>query len=239
MLKALIVEDEQPAIDELTYLLHLFNDIEIVGCAQNGIEGLKLAKNLKPDIVFIDINIPKINGLELLKMLENQNIAIIFTTAYDNYAVEAFELNAIDYLLKPISASRLQKALEKAKNFVKKNELQNKKINKIPVEKKGKIYLLDFSEIVFARSQEGFVEISTKDSTFLFKNSMKNLEEKLQNFSQFYRVQKSYIVNLEYILEIIPWFKSTYWLVVKDANKTRIPVSKSNIKELKSILGLF
>ena len=215
MLKALIVEDEQPAIDELAYLLHLFNDIEIVGCAQNGIEGLKLAKNLKPDIVFIDINIPKINGLELLKMLENQNIA------------------------KPISAFRLQKALEKAKNFVKKNELQNKKINKIPVEKKGRIYLLDFSEIVFARSQEGFVEISTKDSTFLFKNSMKNLEEKLQNFSQFYRVQKSYIVNLEYILEIIPWFKSTYWLVVKDANKTRIPVSKSNIKELKSILGLF
>ncbi|MGC8502017.1 LytR/AlgR family response regulator transcription factor [Desulfurella sp.] len=239
MLKALIVEDEQPAIDELSYLLGLFNDIEIVGYAQNGIEGLKLAKNLKPNVVLIDINIPKINGLELLKMLENQNIAIIFTTAYDNYAVEAFELNAIDYLLKPISASRLQKALEKAKNFVKKNELQNKKINKIPVEKKGKIYLLDFSEIVFARSQEGFVEISTKDSTFLFKNSMKNLEEKLQNFSQFYRVQKSYIVNLEYILEIIPWFKSTYWLVVKDANKTRIPVSKSNIKELKSILGLF
>ncbi|MGC8706735.1 MAG: LytR/AlgR family response regulator transcription factor [Desulfurella sp.] len=239
MLKALIVEDEQPAIDELTYLLHLFNDIEIVGCAQNGIEGLKLAKNLKPDIVFIDINIPKINGLELLKMLENQNIAIIFTTAYDNYAVEAFELNAIDYLLKPISASRLQKALEKAKNFVKKNELQNKKINKIPVEKKGKIYLLDFSEIVFARSQEGFVEIFTKEDTFIFKSSMKHLEEKLQNFSQFYRVQKSYIVNLEYVLEIIPWFKSTYWLVVKDANKTRIPVSKSNIKELKNILGLF
>jgi two-component system response regulator LytT len=237
MLKALIIEDEKPAIDELKYLLSLYDFVEVIGEAQDGIEGLNLLKSLKPDIIFIDINIPKVSGLELSKIISSDKVAIIFTTAYDNYAVDAFELNALDYILKPISPSRLEKSLEKAKNFLNQIEPKQKKIDKIPVEEKGKIYLLDINEIVFAKSQEGFVKIVTKDSSFSFKKSMKNLEEKLQDFPQFYRVQKSYIVNLQSIYEVIPWFKSTYWLVMNDANKTRISVSKSQVKALKSILG--
>lgn len=237
MLKALIIEDEKPAIDELKYLLSLHDFIEVIGEAQDGVEGLILLKSLKPDIVFIDINIPKVNGLELSKAIANNGVAVIFITAYDNYAVDAFELNALDYILKPISPSRLNKSLEKAKNFLIQSKSKQKKIDKIPVEEKGKIYLLGINEIVFAKSHEGFVKIITKDSSFLFKKSMKNLEEKLQYFPQFYRVQKSYIVNLENIYEVIPWFKSTYWLVMNDVNKTRISVSKAQVKELKSILG--
>ncbi|MGE4547109.1 MAG: LytR/AlgR family response regulator transcription factor [Desulfurella sp.] len=237
MFKALIIEDEKPAIDELKYLLSFYDFVEIVGEAQDGLEGLNFIKSLKPDIVFIDINIPKIDGIELSKIISSTKLGVVFITAYDNYAVDAFELNALDYILKPISPSRLEKSLEKAKNFLNQNELKQKKIDKIPVEEKGKIYLLDINQIVFAKSQEGFVKIVTKDSSFLFRKSMKNLEDKLQDFTQFYRVQKSYIVNLQSIYEVIPWFKSTYWLVMNDVNKTRISVSKSQVKELKKILG--
>lgn len=241
MLRVVIIEDELPAIEELKYLLSMYDWIEVVGQAQDGGSGLKLIEALKPDVAFIDINIPKINGIELSKFILHSdiNIYVVFTTAYDEYAIEAFDLNALDYLLKPISVSRLNKSLEKIKTFLKlKENHEYLKINKIAVEKNGKIVMVDFKEIIFAKSQMGNVSIFSKNEEYFYKDTMKALEDKLNHYHNFYRVQKSYIVNLEEVLEVIPWFKSTYWLIMNDEKKTRIPVSKAQVKQLKLVLGI-
>jgi two-component system response regulator LytT len=238
-LRALIIEDEEPAREELKYLLKEYEDIEVVGEADNGITGLHLIEKLKPDIIFLDINIPKIHGCELARHISSISEIgkppfVVFVTAYDIHAIDAFEIGVVDYLLKPISHHRLYKTLEKIRSLYKEIEMP---IEKLPVEKNGRIKLLDLDEIVFAEAYEGNVLIKTKNETFTYKGTMKNLEEKLIG-KGFFRVQKSYIVNLNRILEILPWFKGTYWLVMDDDKKTQIPVSKSQIKELKTLLGL-
>jgi two-component system response regulator LytT len=249
--KTIIVDDEQPAREELIYLLSNYKDIEIIGEADNGLTALKLIQELKPEIVFLDINIPKINGCDVVKniSLSRELPYIVFITAYDMYAIEAFEIGAIDYLLKPISQHRLYKTLEKIRNYYKKNldledsieissEILSKKIKKLAVEKNDRIKLIDLEEIVFAKAYSGKVLIKTENNTFIWKGPIKNLEEKLKN-STFFRVQKSYIINLNKIVEVIPWFKGTYWLVMGDDKKTQITVSKSQIKKLKLLIGIF
>ncbi|QSZ28228.1 response regulator transcription factor [Aceticella autotrophica] len=249
--RAIIVDDEQPAREELIYLLSDYKDIEIIGEADNGLSALKLIQELKPEIVFLDINIPKINGCDVAKdiSLNGELPYVIFTTAYDTHAIEAFEIGAIDYLLKPISQQRLYKTLEKIKNYYKKKldlensikitgEILTKKVEKLAVEKNDRIKLIDLEEIVFAKAYSGKVLIKTKNNTFIYKGTIKNLEEKLKS-NTFFRAQKSYIVNLNKIVEVIPWFKGTYWLVMEDDKKTQITVSKSQIKKLKLLIGIF
>ncbi|SHF11989.1 two component transcriptional regulator, LytTR family [Thermoanaerobacter uzonensis DSM 18761] len=248
-LKALIIDDEPPARDELKYLLSEYEDIEIVGEADNGLAALKLIEELKPEVVFLDINIPKINGSDVAKHISSVGKLpyVVFVTAYDIHAIEAFEIGALDYLLKPISQHRLYKTLEKIRTFYKDTdwkqqynpslELENKKIEKLAVEKKGRIKLIDLDEIIFAEAYEGDVMVKTKNDNFIYKGTIKSLEEKLKE-NAFFRIQKSYIVNLNKIIEILPWFKGTYWVVMDDNKKTQIPVGKSQIKELKLLLGL-
>ncbi|AAM24126.1 two-component system response regulator LytT [Caldanaerobacter subterraneus subsp. tengcongensis MB4] len=238
-LRALIIEDEQPAREELKYLLQEYEDIEVVGEADNGITGLHLIEKLKPDVIFLDINIPKIHGCELARHISavseiGKPPFVVFVTAYDIHAIDAFEIGVVDYLLKPISHHRLYKTLEKIRSLYKETEIP---IRKLAVEKNERIKLLDLEEIVFAEAHEGNVLINTKNETFIYKGTIKSLEEKLKDRG-FFRVQKSYIVNLNKIAEILPWFKGTYWLVMEDNKKTQIPVSKSQIKELKALLGL-
>lgn len=249
--KALIVDDEQPARDELKYLLEDYEDIEVVGEADNGLSALKLIEDLKPDIVFIDINIPKINGCDVAKSISSLGDLpyIVFITAYDIHAVEAFEIGAVDYLLKPLNPSRLYKTLEKIRSIYKDDnnsqeqsvnataQFKLKKLDKLPAEKNGRIKLVDLSEIIFAEAYSGEAVIKTENDRLIYKGTIKSLENRLKN-NKFFRVQKSYIVNLDKIAEVIPWFKGTYWLIMDDAEKTQIPVSKSQIKELKLILGL-
>lgn len=247
--KVLIVDDEQPAREELKYLLEDYDDVEVVGETDNGLDCLKRIEELKPDIVFLDINIPKISGCEVAKSISSLGELpyIVFITAYDVHAVEAFEIGAVDYLLKPLNSSRLYKTLEKIRNFYKNDnnqresintasEFQPKKLNKLAALKNGRIKLVDLSEIIFAKAYSGEVIIKTENDRLIYKGTIKSLENKLNN--KFFRVQKSYIVNLDKIAEVVPWFKGTYWLIMDDAEKTQIPVSKAQIKELKLILGL-
>ena len=238
-LRALIIEDEQPAREELKYLLREYEDIEVVGEADNGLTGLSLIEKLKPDIIFLDINIPKIHGCDLARHISAVSKVgkppfVVFVTAYDIHAIDAFEIGVVDYLLKPLSYHRLYKTIEKIRSLYKENKTP---IGKIAVERDERIKLLDIEEIVFAEAFEGNVLINTKNETFIYKGTIKSLEEKLKD-KGFFRVQKSYIVNLNKIVEILPWFKGTYWLVMEDSKKTQIPVSKSQIKELKALLGL-
>lgn len=248
--RVLIVDDEQPARDELKYLLEDYEDVEVVGEADNGLNAIKMVKELRPDIVFLDINIPKISGMEAAKniILTAEAPYIVFITAYDVYAVEAFEIGAVDYLLKPLSPSRLYKTLDKIRNLYRYpdkwresinniSEFMNKKVDKLPVEKNGRIKLLDLNEIVFAEAYSGEVLIKTKNDRYTFKGTIKDLQARLEN-KGFLRIQKSYIVNLNKIIEVIPWFKGTYWVVMDDDLKTQIPVSKNQVKDLKVILGL-
>lgn len=246
-MKALIIDDEPPARDELKYLLNEYEDVEIVGEADNGLAALKLIEELKPEVVFLDISIPKINGSDVAKHISSVGKLpyVVFVTAYDMHAIEAFEIGAIDYLLKPISQHRLYKTLEKIRTFYKDAQekqqynsiFENKKIEKLAVEKNGRIKLIDLDEIIFAEAYEGNVMIKTKSDNFIYKGTIKSLEEKLKE-NAFFRVQKSYIVNLNKIIEILPWFKGTYWLIMDDNKKTQISVGKSQIKELKLLLGL-
>ncbi|WP_029687868.1 LytTR family DNA-binding domain-containing protein [Thermoanaerobacter sp. A7A] len=248
-LKALIIDDEQPARDELKYLLSEYEDIEIVGEADNGLAALKLIEELKPEVVFLDINIPRINGCDVAKHISTVGKLpyVVFVTAYDIHAIEAFEIGALDYLLKPITQHRLYKTLEKIRTFYRDiqlkeqedstTEIRSKKIEKLAVEKNGRIKLIDLDEIIFAEAYSGDVIVKTKNDDFIYKGTIKSLEEKLKE-NAFFRVQKSYIVNLNKIIEILPWFKGTYWVVMDDDKKTQIPVSKSQIKELKLLLGL-
>ncbi|MGB9678733.1 MAG: LytR/AlgR family response regulator transcription factor [Thermoanaerobacteraceae bacterium] len=243
ILKALIIDDEQPARDELKYLLKDYNFIQIIGESENGLEALKKAEELQPEVIFLDINIPKINGCEVAKNLSNFSKPpyIVFITAYDMHALEAFEIGAVDYLLKPISQQRLYKSLEKIKQFFisfneNKNTFENK-LEKLAVEKNGRIKLINIKEIIFAKAYSGDTIIKTKNDTFTYKGTIKNLKEIL-NQENFFRAQKSYIVNINEIIEIIPWFKGTYWIIMNDEIKTQISVSKNQIKNLKHIVGL-
>jgi len=202
-LKALIIEDEQPARDELKYLLSEYEDIEIVGEADNGVTGLKLIEELKPDVVFIDINIPKINGCDVAKHISSFGKLpyVVFITAYDMHALEAFEIGALDYLLKPISQHRLYKTLERIKSFkdIKLTkqpssslELENKKFGKLAVEKNGRIKLINLDEIIFAEAYEGDVMVKTKSDNFIYKGTIKSLEEKLKEKGFFQNSKKLY-----------------------------------------------
>ncbi|AGB19490.1 LytR/AlgR family response regulator transcription factor [Thermoanaerobacterium thermosaccharolyticum] len=251
VLRSLIVDDEIPAIEGLKRLLEDYkNTLEVVGTATNGTEAFEKIISLKPDVVFLDIDIPKINGINVasnISSLEKVPL-VIFVTAYDSYAIDAFEIGAVDYLLKPINPCRLNKAINKIAGMIDRPDMwQNyidneskffeKQFNKLPVEKFGRIRLIDFDEIVYAEAMEGKVMVKTKNDIFEYNDTMKNLENRLKE-PLFLRVQKSFIVNLNNVVEILPWFKGTYWLIMNDDKKTKISVSKNKIKELKMILGL-
>ncbi len=244
MLKAYIVDDEPLARDELKYLLNRSKQVEIIGesdCVEDTISDISL---LKPDIVFLDIELADDNGLSLAKQLETikPTPAIVFATAYDEYAFQAFELNAIDYILKPFDEQRIQKTLEKIMKMQKVEEkdssinhsLINNENGKIAVLVNERIILLTLADLLYLESSEGKCSIVTINQEYTVSEALVVLEKKL-NPSKFLRVHRSFIVNLDYIVEIEPWFNSTYNLLLKDGSK--VPVSRTYVKELKQRIG--
>lgn len=245
MLKAFLVEDEPLARDELKYLLKESRKIELVGEADNLADAMKDITKQKPDLVFLDIDLDGDNGLDLAKELLRLNPApaIVFATAYDEFALQAFELNAIDYILKPFDEDRIRQTLEKIIQMGKIGTVKNnlspsiKKPNteKIAVLVDERIVLLENESIIYLESFEGKCKIKTMTDEYIVSDSLVVLEKKLQQM-HFMRVHRSYIVNLDHIVEIHPWFNSTYNLVLKD--KSKVPVSRTYIKEFKLHVGL-
>ncbi|MBS4179563.1 LytR/AlgR family response regulator transcription factor [Lederbergia citrea] len=244
MLKAYIVDDEPLARDELKYLLIRSKEVEILGesdCIEDAMADITA---LEPDLVFLDIELAEDNGLSLAKQLVklDPNPAIVFATAYDDYALQAFELNAVDYILKPFDESRIQKTLEKIKKMQKiGNEdppshpvMSNDRNGKIAILVDERIVLLIYEDILYLESSEGKCTIKTIEQEYIVSDALVVLEKKL-NKAQFFRVHRSFIVNLDHIIEIEPWFNSTYNLIMKDGSK--VSVSRTYVKELKQLLG--
>ncbi len=254
MVKCIIVDDEMPAREELKYLLQEFESIQVIGEATHGEEALVLNKKLKPDLMFLDIQMPKISGIDVAhKMIKDEHIPlIVFVTAFEEYAIKAFEVNAIDYILKPISKERLQKNIEKVINthklrkgdyedkieklFKDLSKREVKKVNKISIYDNGRLIPLDPNEIIYATVEERNTIIISTKGRFESNNTLSQLEEKLAS-SNFFRCHKSFLVNLDYIEEIDPWFNSTFLIKMKNL-KDEIPVSRSQAKEFKKIMDI-
>lgn len=247
MWKAYIVEDEPLAREELKYLLTESNKVEIVGEADSLKNAFDEVSKQQPDLVFLDIDLNEDNGLDLAKkLLElNPTPAVVFATAYDEYAMKAFELNAVDYILKPFDEERIRKTLEKITqmgkmgggNFVSAPSLHKSSNDngKIAVLLNEKIVLLEKESIMYLESYEGKCKVKTIDHEYLVSDSLSVLEKKLCN-PNFMRVHRSFLLNMEHVVEIHPWFNSTYNVVLKDHSK--VPVSRTYVKDFRDYVGI-
>lgn len=245
----IIIEDEKPARDLLKAYLEEFEQMEILGEYDNGFEGLKAVNEKKPDVIFLDVQMPKLTGFEMLEVLEH-NPEVIFTTAYDQYAIKAFEQNAVDYLLKPFSRERFREAIGKLEARFKKRDANDggkgniekikihlaegeEKLHRVVIKKSGKIHVISTNNISYLEAQDDYVMIYTNDGKYLKQQTMKYFEKHLDS-EQFVRVHRSYIVNVSNIERIEPYEKSNYVLILKDGNK--VPVSRTGMQVLKENL---
>ncbi len=237
MIKCVIVEDEFPAREELKYFINNFEGIELEKEFENPVDALKYLKDSSIDVVFLDINMPELDGMSLGKIISkiNKNIKIVFITAYRDYAAEAFEIKAFDYLLKPYSDKRIKEVLE---NLTKERETEISKdvnrINKITGLLDNKMFVISLDDIYYIEVDEKDSLIYTKDAVYTSKVKISKLEEILPK-EKFYRTHRSYIVNLDKIVEVEPWFNSTYVLKIADL-KFKVPVSRNKVKEFKELL---
>jgi two-component system, LytTR family, response regulator len=246
-LSAVIIEDEQPARELVKRYISENSRIELMGEYDNGFDGLKAIQEHKPDVIFLDVQMPKLTGFEMIELLEEKP-AIIFTTAYDQYAIKAFEQNAVDYLLKPFSKDRFNESLDKlftriessdkADNQLEKIKLHlensDEIIHRVVIKKSGKIHVISTLDINYLEAQDDYVMIYTSDERFLKQQTMKFFEKHLDP-EQFIRVHRSYIVNVHGIERIEPYEKTNYILILKDGNK--IPVSRSGMQVMKEKLN--
>ncbi len=237
MIKCVIVEDEFPAREELKYFINNFDGVELEKEFDNPVDALKYLQGNKTDVVFLDINMPELDGMSLGKIISkiNEDIKIVFITAYREYAADAFEIKAFDYILKPYSDERIKEVLE---NITKEKENENSKdinrINKITGVLDNKIFVISLDDIYYIEVSEKDSLIYTKDVVYTSKVKISKLEEILPK-EKFYRTHRSYIVNLDKIVEVEPWFNSTYVLKIADL-KFKVPVSRNKVKEFKELL---
>ena len=245
-MKALIVDDERLARKELLKLLEEHPSIEIAGEAQNADEAEQMITDLNPDLLFLDIQMPKINGFEMLELID-QKPAVIFITAYDSFAIKAFEANAIDYLLKPVAEERFQTAIlkwkskmtpsspepmEKVLNEMSASTAQQ---NRIVVKTGSKVKIIPVHEIQYIEAEDDFVKVTTQEGSFL-KNKTMNFYEQSLDPAQFVRVHRSYIIHINQITKIEPYQKETHLAILRSGQQ--IPVSKTGYAKLKVILGI-
>jgi two-component system, LytTR family, response regulator LytT len=253
---ALIVDDEQLARDELAFLLKGIPDLEVAGQGKNGVEALNLVRELNPQLVFLDVQMPGMDGFGVIKRLLEKKMRLplfILATAYDTYAVQAFEVNAIDYLLKPISKPRLEKAIMRVRRMLEASDSTGQKLDRLvqmmeerPTPSRGmvvvksgpRLFLVDSSEIIYAAIEDGVISIVT--SELEGESNFRTVEELQSSLDPktFWRVHRSYLVNVNRIKEVVPWFKSSYQLKMGDRKQTEIPVSRAQTRKLRELLNL-
>lgn len=247
MIKAVIIDDEEMAREIIADYLEEFEDIEVIAHCEDGFCGLKAIQDKNPDLVFLDVQMPKLTGFEMLEVLDEKP-AIIFTTAYDQYAIQAFEQNAVDYLLKPFSPERFNTAVEKAVSRIHKGSERPEKekirehfdekedyINRVVVKLRKEIRIIPVNQINYLESQDDYVMIYTEREKFLKQKTMKYFESHLDP-GEFVRIHRSYIVRTDCIGKIEPYEKSNFVVILKDGKS--LPVSKSGFTKLKSVLDL-
>jgi two-component system LytT family response regulator len=246
-MKIIIIDDEPLARSIIKEYLQYQPELEIVAECNDGFEGVKAIQQFQPDLIFLDIQMPKINGFEMLELIEEPP-AVIFTTAFDEYAMKAFESHAVDYLLKPFSRDRFDKAISKwskaGKTISSKERLAPllESVSNSPTEQhrvvvklSGKIRIIPVEDIHFLEAADDYVKIHTKEGAFLKNKTMGHFENVL-NKNQFVRTHRSYLVNITEITRIDPYEKDNHLAILKTG--TRVPVSKTGYVKLKSVLGL-
>ncbi|MHA4894889.1 LytR/AlgR family response regulator transcription factor [Pedobacter sp. PWIIR3] len=246
MIRTILIDDESLARDIVKHYLSSFPDIEVVAECSDGFEGLKAITQHQPDFIFLDIQMPKINGFEMLELVEKPP-AVIFTTAFDEYAIKAFEVNAVDYLLKPIEKSRFDLAIQKlpprlnAEHEVATQELLESasmspaQHNRVVVKKNGVIKIIPVADIHYLEADDDYVKLSTTEGIF-HKNKTMSFFEKTLDSGQFIRIHRSYIINLAQVTKIELKEKDSYIVLLK--SDIWLPVSKTGYIKLKAALGL-
>ncbi len=242
-MKVLLVDDEKYIRDEFKYFLGKYNDIEVCGETGRGDEVIPLVKKLKPDLIFLDINLQTDSGLIIArKILEMKNPPqIVLATAFDQHAVKGFEMGVVDYIVKPIMEDRLRKCIDRARKNLQNSDVDvaekpEEKIDKIAVKKSDKIYLIKLEDIIYLEYTDNKIQVYTKEEKYYMYMTMKKFMEKSEG--SFIRTHKSFIVNLDYVNEIIPWFNYTFKLRLKNFEDKEIPVSRSYLKDFKTKLNI-
>lgn len=240
-MKGIIVEDEYLSREELKYFIKNYSSIEIVDEFDDGLDVLKFLQENEIDVIFLDINIPSLDGVFIAKNISKFAVKpyIIFITAYKEHAAEAFEIEAFDYILKPYSEDRIismLRKLEMSYNLEKNKNNENNILNKINLWKNDKIIVLDMDEIYYCVAKEGITCVYTKNEEYLVHSSISEFYNTLPK-DKFYKCHRSYIVNITKIREIIPWFNNTYNLKLNGIEK-EIPVSRSKIKKFKQLMNI-
>lgn len=252
---ALVADDEQLARDELGFLLRSYPDIEVLGEASDGPSALRGIRDLRPDIVFLDVQMPGLSGLEVAREIAETSSKpphIVFATAFDHYAVEAFDVNAADYLLKPVEKERLSRSIQRAKELMGSPEDQAERMDrllatirtqaappkKVLVRIAERLLPVAAADVIFATVRSGAVRIVA--AGFDGHSNFKTLDDLQSTLGDglFWRPHRSYLVNIDRIQEVVPWFKSSYRLVMSDRDHSRIPVSRAQTKRLRELFRL-
>jgi two-component system LytT family response regulator/two-component system response regulator LytT len=285
-ISALIIDDEQLAREELQYLLNQVGGVEVLAQGTNGIEAVDLIEEYHPDLVFLDVQMPGLDGFAVIQRLMERNRAettagkkaeplprIVFATAYDQYAVRAFDVNAVDYLLKPFDRTRVQQAVERVRSRMSGGVTVSTGASQPPdpraespiesqldsllrllnrpqgpsrtsqparliVEAQSRLLLVDQADICFAAIDEGVIRVVTQ--TFEGHSKCRTLEELLELLDPalFWRAHRGFVVNINHIREVVPWFKSSYQLRMSDKRQTEIPVSRAQTRRLRELFNL-
>ena len=254
-LSTIVVDDEQLACDELSYLLKDFPELDVIATGSNGFQAVDLIQKMEPDLVFMDVNMPGLDGMGVIRQLREKGVElphVIFVTAYDQYAVEAFRLEALDYLLKPVDKVRLAESVERARRSVQERKAQEPSApgtaaapathstprNKLAVRCNNRHFIVDANEVIYATIDNGLITLVT---TNLEGHSNYRTIEDLQaalDREQFWRVHRSNLVNINRIKEVVPWFKSSYQLRMDDKKHTEVPVSRVQTRRLRELFKL-
>jgi two-component system, LytTR family, response regulator len=258
-LRIIVVDDEQLAREELAFLLGQLGDVQVVGHAGNGIEALRVIEEHTPDVVMLDVQMPGLTGFEVARRLLRAGIdtQLVFVTAYDQHAIEAFEVNAVDYLLKPVEAGRLATAVDRVRRRVESDRVQSKtrsaeemdKLLHLLSERQGRreqlalkvadrFLLVQSDEVVHASVEDDVITVVT--NSLSGTSNYRTLDELQARLDPaiFWRVHRSHLVNINKIKEIVPWFSRNYILKMRDGKGTEIPVSRSQTKRLREYLRL-
>lgn len=255
-IRTVIVDDEPLALEELAFQLDAFDDVTVVGQGTNGLEAVQLIQQMQPDLIMLDIQMPGMDGFQVMRKVTEEKgpvPRVVFVTAYDQYALKAFEVNAVDYLLKPIDEALLTRSIQRVREETQDTadvrsqletllrsldpaSLKPRHANRITLKKGSRIILVDVSDMVFAHITEGVVFVVTDAIEGM--TSYRTLEELEQDLDPqiFWRVHRSYIANINQVGEVVPWFSGTYRLVMNDKKKQEIPLSRTQAKKLRKVL---
>jgi two-component system, LytTR family, response regulator LytT len=249
-LTTVVVDDETLACDELSYLLKDFAEVEVIATGSNGLEAVELIQRLEPELVFLDVHMPGLDGIGVVRRLRERDIELphfIFVTAYDQYAVEAFRLEALDYLLKPVDKARLGETIERARRVIQEKKPPEPPVAKAPasaprtkllVRAANRNFIVDAQDVIYATIDNGLITLVT--TSMEGHSNYRTIEDLQANLDRemFWRVHRSYLVNINRIKEVVPWFKSSYQLRMDDKKHTEVPVSRVQTRRLRELFKL-